>query len=70
VRAETRLIGPNPPKFVASYMAGNTVAETTLRGWAYRIRTLMCREKIHLFDKSREFGFKRPRPDGRGLMGE
>jgi hypothetical protein len=41
-----------------------------LRGWAYRIRTLMCREKIHLFDKSREFGFKRARPDRRGLMGE
>jgi hypothetical protein len=36
---------------------GNDGAETALRGWAYRIRTLMCSEKIHLFDKSREFGF-------------
>jgi hypothetical protein len=27
-----------------------------LRGWAYRTRTLMCREKIHLFDKSPELG--------------
>jgi hypothetical protein len=24
---------------------------------AYRIRTSMCREKIHLFDKSPELGF-------------
>jgi hypothetical protein len=25
----------------------------------------MCEEKIHLFDKSREFGFRRAGPDGR-----
>jgi len=41
-------------------MPGNDGAETALRGWPYRTRTSMCREKIHLFDKSREFGFKRP----------
>ncbi|MGA8761988.1 MAG: hypothetical protein WB562_03780, partial [Candidatus Sulfotelmatobacter sp.] len=28
-----------------------------LRGWGDRTRTLMCREKIHLFDKSPELGF-------------
>jgi hypothetical protein len=28
-----------------------------LRGWAYRIRTSMCRENIHLFEKSQMFGF-------------
>jgi hypothetical protein len=36
-----------------------------LHGWAYRIRTSMCREKIHLFDKSHEFGFGRNGPDSR-----
>ena len=28
-----------------------------LRGWAYRIRTSMCREKIHLFEHAAIFGF-------------
>jgi hypothetical protein len=28
-----------------------------LRGWGDRTRTLMCEEKIHLFDKSPELGF-------------
>src|SRR5580700_10671022 len=40
-----------------------------LRGWAYRIRTLMCKEKIHLFEKSREFGFRRPGGDDCGPKG-
>ena len=31
-----------------------------LRGWPYRTRTSMCREKIHLFDMSRKFGFRGP----------
>jgi hypothetical protein len=28
-----------------------------LRGWAYRIRTSMCKVKIHLFELSAMFGF-------------
>ena len=31
-----------------------------LRGWAYRTRTSMCREKIHLIEMSRQFEFRRP----------
>jgi hypothetical protein len=30
----------------------------------------MCGEKIHLFEKSRQFGFKRPSGDDRGPKGE
>jgi hypothetical protein len=30
----------------------------------------MCGDKIHLFDKSREFGFSRLGPDGRCLPRE
>jgi hypothetical protein len=41
-----------------------------LRGWGGRIRTLMCRKKIHLFDMSREFGFGRLGSDARGPRGE
>jgi hypothetical protein len=31
---------------------GKSHRRDRLRGWAYRIRTLMCRENIHLFEKS------------------
>src|ERR1700733_16064854 len=36
---------------------GNRTAETALYGWAYRIRTRMCSEKIHHFKASAVFGF-------------
>jgi hypothetical protein len=39
-------------------------------GWGGRIRTSMCREKIHLFGTSRGFGFKRLGGDGCGPKGE
>jgi hypothetical protein len=39
-------------------------------GVSLKSRTLMYREKIHLFEISREFGFKRRGPDGRGPLGE
>jgi hypothetical protein len=35
----------------------STYRRNQLRGWAYRIRTSMCREKIHLFEHSAMFGF-------------
>jgi hypothetical protein len=41
-----------------------------LHGWAYRIRTLMCRENIHLFEKSQRFGFAQVCADRRILPGE
>jgi hypothetical protein len=40
--------------------ADGMVLRDRLRGWAYRNRTLMCREKIHPFGMSREFGFRDP----------
>jgi hypothetical protein len=43
---------------VRPFLICGRAARDRLRGWAYRIRTSMCREKIHLFDKSREFGFR------------
>jgi hypothetical protein len=46
---------------------GATVAGTIkahrrdrLRGWGGRIRTSMCRENIHLFEMSHQFGFRCP----------
>jgi hypothetical protein len=41
-----------------------------LHGWGGRTRTSMCIEKIHLFDMSRKFGFRRPGGDGCGPEGE
>jgi hypothetical protein len=41
-----------------------------LRGWGGRIRTSMCREKIHLIEMSRQFGFRRSGGDGDGPEGE
>jgi hypothetical protein len=43
----------------ALWTPANDTLETALRGWAYRIRTSICREKIHLFDTSSELGFRR-----------
>jgi hypothetical protein len=40
-----------------SVEAASTRRGDRLRGWAYRIRTSMCREKIHLFEHSAIFGF-------------
>jgi hypothetical protein len=42
---------------------GTHTAETGLAGWAYRIRTSVCREKIHLFEHSSRSGFARVQAD-------
>ena len=50
--------------------APHTHLRDRLRGWGGRTRTSMCGEKIHLFDMSRKFGFRRLGADGCGLPGE
>jgi hypothetical protein len=37
---------------------GNQATKTALRGWPYRIRTSMCRVKIHLFEHASILGFE------------
>jgi hypothetical protein len=41
-----------------------------LPGWPYRIRTLMCKVKIHLFESAAELEFKRVSADRPILPGE
>jgi hypothetical protein len=43
------------------------VRNLTQRPRAYRTRTLMCREKIHLFEKSQRFGFTQAGADRSGI---
>ena len=50
-RGSTRGLGQ------ARVRTNQSTGRDRLRGWGDRTRTLMCREKIHLFDKSPELGF-------------
>ena len=42
---------------------GKSHRRDRLRGWAYRIRTSMCKVKILLFEKSQRFGFAQASAD-------
>src|SRR4029077_4236240 len=51
--------GPYEPQVVSAHRRDR------LRGWGDRTRTLMCGEKIHLFDKSCSLGFSHFGGEGR-----
>jgi hypothetical protein len=60
VAGQSELVHPvpaQPPARRAVPHAGKSHRRDRLRGWTYRIRTSMCREKIHLFEHSAIFGF-------------
>ena len=48
----------------------NSAVGDRLRGWAYRIRTSMCKVKIHLFERTAKFGFPGSGADRDAIPGE
>src|SRR5580704_10379511 len=61
----TRLSPMSPVRSVTHVSGPGTAVGDRLRGWGDRTRTLMCGEKIHLFDKSCILGFSHFGGDGR-----
>jgi hypothetical protein len=49
---------------------GKSHRRDRLRGWAYRIRTFMCKMNIHLFETSPKYGFAGTGADRCGTPGE